>query len=44
MSQCRECAQLAIDILYCIGAGRYLEALTATERLLEVLKTYKESC
>jgi hypothetical protein len=44
MSQCRECTQLAIDVLYYIGAGRYSEALTASEKLLEVLRTYKESC
>jgi hypothetical protein len=39
-----KCLELAVDILYHLGASRFTEALESAEELVVVLRTYKESC
>jgi hypothetical protein len=38
------CLELAVEILYHLSASRFREALESAEKLVVVLRTYKEGC
>jgi hypothetical protein len=44
MKECKTCMQLGIDIMFYVSRGNLDKSIETVEKLLSVLKTYKESC